>query len=267
MRDYHIHTSLCGHAEGTVVDYVEAAVERGLTEICFAEHIPLPGDFDAAHRMKIENLDDYFNDIERCRGKYRDITILTGIEADYIEAYEDYLESFLRKYPFDLVIMSIHFVSSWGGGDWVFEFRYTPENLVDKYREYFAVMLKGIQTGLFDIVGHFDIVKRPGFPVLKTNRDDVERVLGAVKAAGMSLELNTSGLRKPIDQTYPVIPIVKRAVEAGIPIVLSSDAHQPWQVGYQFDELFNRLFTFPGLQMAQYRQRELIPQVLSQPEC
>lgn len=264
MRDYHIHTSMCGHAEGRIAQYVESAIERGLTEICFAEHIPFPDRFDEEHRMKMDQVDFYFEEIERCRGKYREITILAGIEADYIEQYEKFLDEFLSSYPFDMVAMSIHFVPGWPGDDWVFRFEYTPETLEQKYGEYFDTMLKGIKTGLFDMVAHLDIVKRPDYPVLSTNEEDIDIILQATKDAGMSIELNTSGLRKEIKQTYPSLGIIKRAVAIGIPIVLSSDAHRPMHVGYQFDPTLNRLFGFPGLQFAKYRQRRMITQHLSQ---
>ncbi len=256
MHDYHIHTSLCKHAEGKIVDYVEAAISQGIFEICFTDHIPLPEGFDAEHRMSPKELDTYFDQIEQCKAKYRQITILTGIEADYMEGYENYLKTILKRYPFDLVVMSVHYIKKWGTKEWVFNYTYTKETLRAQYNDYFNVMYKGIQTGLFDVVGHLDIIKRPGLPVLKSNFRDVDRVLDAAKKTGMSIELNTSGLRKSIFQTYPHMDIIEMAVEKNIPIVLSSDAHRPEDVGYGFDDIYNRLFQFPDLLLGQYSQRE-----------
>jgi histidinol-phosphatase (PHP family) len=239
-------------------EYVESAIEKGITEICFADHMPFPGNFgfDESHRMEAEEMETYLQQIDRCRSKYREISILTGIEADYYEGYEEYLEDFLSQYPFDLVIMSIHFIKKWGNKGWVFSFEYTEETLEEQYRDYFDALLKGVETGLFDVVGHFDLVKRIRNPVMNTNARDVVRALDAVKQMGMCLELNASGLRKHVNETYPAPEIVALAVEKEIPFILSSDAHKPDQVGYEFDELFNQLFNYPGLELARFRKRE-----------
>ena len=260
-----MHTYLCKHAEGGVEDYVLSAIERGLKEICFTEHMPFEDGFDPEHRMDPSEMDFYINEIERCRQKYREITILTGIEADYMEGYEEYLEGFISRYDFDLVIMSVHYVQKWEGRSWVFSYEYTKDTLEEQYREYFNEMIRGIQTGLFDIVGHFDLVKRVRNPVLRTNYDDVMRALNAIKEADMALELNASGLRKFINETYPSMKILGMAVEMGIPVSISSDAHKPEHVGYSFDELFNQLFNFPGLQLVEYRQRRRTLHPFGQP--
>jgi histidinol-phosphatase (PHP family) len=265
MHDYHLHTSLCKHAEGEIHEYIEAAIEKGITEICFADHIPMPDGFDNEHRMDPKEFDFYVEKIEHIRAKYRGTHILIGIEADYIEGYENYLRDFLAGYPFDLVIMSVHFIKKWADKQWVFSYEYTNETLVHQYKDYFDCMVKGIQTGLFDVVGHLDLIKRPNRPVLRSNSREVERVIDAVKKAGMSLELNTSGLRKHIAEPYPDMEIVEMAIGKGIPFVFSSDAHKPEQVGDFFDDILNELFQFPDLKIAQYRQRECTTRPIVQP--
>ncbi len=41
MIDYHIHTKLCNHARGVMGAYVKRAIEKGLTEVCFLDHLTL----------------------------------------------------------------------------------------------------------------------------------------------------------------------------------------------------------------------------------
>lgn len=266
MRDYHVHTSLCKHAVGTMEEYVVAAIENGITEICFTDHIPLPNDFDIEHRMAAREMDTYLEQIAKLNLKYhRDISILVGIEADYVEGLEPYLKKFLSRYQFDLVILAVHFVKQWGTDEWVFDFEHTRDTIQRQYREYFNALIKGINSGLFDVVGHMDIVKRPNLPVGRYNRKDVERVLDATKRKGMSLEINTSGLRKPIQQSYPSWDIIRQAIERKIPLTLASDAHKPEQVGFAFDDLFNRFFSHPDLQIARYYKREATVRPLTQP--
>ncbi len=266
MRDYHVHTSYCKHASGEMEEYVLAAIEMGIPEICFTDHIPLSNGEDPEHRMAIEELEPYLEKVAILNRKYREISVLAGIEADYVEGYETYLKEFLAGYHFDLVIMSVHFIRHWQNEQWVFNFEYSAETIPQQYHDYFQAMHKGIETGLFDVVGHLDIIKRPGFPVLDTNREDVEKVLTAVKKKGMSIELNTSGLRKPISEIYPAIEIVKMAIKKDIPFTTASDAHQPQQVGYYFDLLTNHLFNYNGLKLAHYNKRKCFNHVLAPKE-
>jgi len=50
LSDYHIHTTLCKHAEGVIADYKASAINKGIPEICFTDHVPSPDGYDTAHR-------------------------------------------------------------------------------------------------------------------------------------------------------------------------------------------------------------------------
>jgi len=52
----------------------------------------------------------------------------------------------------------------------------------------------------------------------------------------MGIELNTSGLKRPISEIYPSPLILSLAFERDIPICFGSDAHRPEQVGNNFDK-------------------------------
>ncbi|MCK4764595.1 MAG: histidinol-phosphatase HisJ [Candidatus Aminicenantes bacterium] len=257
MRDYHLHTSYCRHAYGEMSDFIESAIENGMVEICFTDHIPLPDGFDSSHRMAMEDMEKYVGQLRKLRQMYPEISILIGIEADYIEGYEKFIEEFTSLYSLDLVIMSVHFIKDWPNNQWVFSFSYTEETLPKIYHEYFTAMYRGIKTGLFDVVGHMDLIKRPNHPVLETNREDIEMILDAVHRQKMSIEINTSGLRKTIAETFPAPGIVEMAVKRGITMTLGSDSHIPPQVGFQFEDVLRETGKFPGLKLARYQKRKV----------
>jgi histidinol-phosphatase (PHP family) len=256
MRDYHVHTFLCRHASGTVEEYVEAAIGRGIEEICFTDHMPMPEERYTYNRMLMEEIDIYFHDIEAARTKYPGITILTGIEAEYIKGYEDYLADWLGRYPFDMVIMSIHYVAHWPEGQWVFGYHFPHKTIRQIYHEYFQAMVSGIRSGLFDVVGHLDLIKRNDIPVLETNGDDIERVLEAVHQQGMCVEANTSGLRKSIGEIFPSLDIIPAILDRGIPLTLGSDAHKPEHVGFRFTEVSDSLKSFTDVKLARFKNRQ-----------
>ena len=103
------------------------------------------------------------------------------------------------------------------------------------WRAYFAVMTRLVDSRLFDAVGHMDLPKKFGHrPPDRDLKEMVEPVLDQIARAGMGIELNTSGLRKPVGEIYPSPMIVSLAHERDIPICFGSDAHSPDDVGADF---------------------------------
>jgi histidinol-phosphatase (PHP family) len=241
MHDYHTHNHFCRHATGSIEDYARRAADLGIDEICCTPHIPLPGLWPGFFNDKLRMDEDEFplfvEELELARARVPGVTVLCGVEADYIGGWEEYLERFLSAYPFDFVLMSIHHVQKWPLGQWTFDYASDPRPLECVYDDYFDAMDAGIQTGLFDCVAHMDLIKRTGHPVLPTHRDRVERVIDLCLQRGMCAEINTSGTRKEIGETYPAGEIVRLMQARGLPLVSGSDAHAPSQVGYGFEGL------------------------------
>lgn len=246
-RDYHVHTAYCGHAFGEMEDYVRQAVAGGLQEICFCDHMPLPDGCDPDHRMAAADVEPYIAEIERLRLAYPELTIHLGFEADYISGLEDYLREFRRQYRLDYYLMSIHFISGWPKGEWAFAYPFGSATIAGRYRDYFRTMQAGVRSGIFDAVAHFDLIKRPQYPVCELVPDLVDELLTDIAAAGMAMEFNSSGLRKPIAETFPAEEVLARSVNKGIPVCLGSDAHQPEHVAYAFGEAAALLARYPTL--------------------
>ena len=241
MIDNHIHTKLCKHAEGEVFDYVEKAIDLGIKEIAFTDHIPLPDNFDLAHRMRIDEIDTYSGWILKAKEKYPEISIRYGIEADYYEGFENFTEKFLKQNDFDIVIMSAHFIRHWPKGNWVFDYYFPDKSNEEIYTDYLSTLKKGIETGLFDVLGHVDMIKSPGDSLLRLIPNEVNKLLQVVKKSGMAIEINTSGYRKNVGESYPGFDWIPLIADHAIPLTTGSDAHHPDQVGLEFIPLYNKL--------------------------
>ena len=112
MIDYHIHTTLCHHAEGNIEEYVESAIGKGLTEIGFSDHAPMPEWYDPGSRMSIEQFDQYEEMVNRMKAAYgNDISIRFGIEMDYTPGAESFIRKFLSSHEFDFVLGSVHYIN------------------------------------------------------------------------------------------------------------------------------------------------------------
>jgi histidinol-phosphatase (PHP family) len=90
------------------------------------------------------------------------------------------------------------------------------------------------ESGLFDILGHPDLVKKFGHVPGGDLDRFYEPAVDAIAAAGCVIELNTAGWHKPCAECYPAPRFLELACSAGIPLVISSDAHEPGHVGRDF---------------------------------
>lgn len=231
--DHHVHTPLCGHAEGAPRAYVAAA--DGLAGVGFADHLPFleAGMAYAALAMSWDDLPVYIDGIRRLKGK-SPTPVLLGIEADYFPGQEGRLEAVVAVLPLDYVYGSVHWV-----GDWPFDHtqglaRYEGADITALYRDYYALVVRMARAGLFDVWAHPDLPKKFGYLPEEPVQDAEDAALAAVAAAGMALEVNTSGLRKPVREIYPSLELLRRARALGIPITFGSDAHAPYEVGHEF---------------------------------
>ncbi|MBT3368965.1 MAG: histidinol-phosphatase HisJ family protein [Nitrospina sp.] len=234
LPDYHMHTALCKHAEGTVAEYRNAAGILGIPEICFVDHAPNPDGYDSSHRMSLNEFGAY-KEMICAEMDHQAPHVLFGIEADYYRGCETFLKKWLEAQDFDLVLGSVHFIDDWGFDNPDVKQVWNSVDIADTWRAYFKLVAKLVDTRLFDVVSHLDIPKKFGYrPSENDLKEMVQPALDRMAAAGMGMELNTSGLRKPVGEIYPSALIVSLAQERDIPICFGSDAHSPQDVGKDF---------------------------------
>ncbi|HET6495130.1 MAG TPA: PHP domain-containing protein, partial [Thermoleophilia bacterium] len=107
IADYHIHTALCGHADGEPREYVERAIALGITEMGFADHLPLSMHEQSGYAMRREEVEGYVSTVQTLAREYApQIRILLGAEVDYLEQSVQDDAELLAEYPFDYAIGS-----------------------------------------------------------------------------------------------------------------------------------------------------------------
>jgi histidinol-phosphatase (PHP family) len=231
--DLHNHTPLCNHAEGEIFEYVQRAIETGITYFGFSDHAPM--DFDPKYRMSFSDMKSYEKDVLEAKEKYKDkIEILLGYEVDYLKGHMD--ERVLNA-KVDYLIGSVHFIEGWGFDNPEFIGKYEDQDIDEIWQKYFDTIEEMANSRLFDIVGHLDLIKVFKFMPNKNINEMAKAALEAIKKADMVLELNVAGFRKPIGEAYPSLSLLQQAYDLGIPITFASDAHKPEQVSMFNDEI------------------------------
>ena len=235
--DCHMHTPLCGHAIGAPEEYVKQAIKVGLKEIGFSDHAPMVHKPMPGITMALNELPKYHAMIEDVRKRYASqIIIKIALESDFLPGYESKTKSITDSYPYDYIIGSVHFID-----DWAFDNPETREywkkyDVNEVYIKYYALLRQSAQTGSFQIIGHCDLPKKFGARPTIDLADEIKATAKVFKDAGVAVEINTAGLRKPIGEMYPSLNCLKIYREAGVPLTFGSDAHDSQDVGRDFDK-------------------------------
>jgi len=234
--NYHTHTPLCRHAEGEPEAYVDAAIAAGHTEYGISDHAPqVPEPYDD-WRMLESELPEYLRWIERARAHAAGrIPIRCGLECDWLQNCEPWISDLASRHEWDYLIGSVHYLEDWDFDNpkWLGS-RWAESDVEEVWTRYWKTYTDMVESGLFDILGHPDLVKKFAHRPAGDLTRFYEPVIDAIAASGSVIELNTAGWHKPCDEAYPAPGFLELACSAGIPLVISSDAHTPAEVGRDF---------------------------------
>lgn len=254
--DLHNHTSLCNHATGTLDAYIQKAIANDTQYFGFSDHAPMK--FDEKYRMNFAQMQAYEASVLEAKERYKgEIKILLAYEVDYLDGY---IDTRVLNAKVDYFIASVHFIGKWGFDNPEFIGTYKEKDIDLIWQDYFDAIEAMAKTGLFDIVGHLDLIKVFNFLPKKDIRLIAQNALKAIKASDMVIELNMAGLRKPVKEAYPSASLLEVIQELEIPITFASDAHSPDQVGLFSDQLITlaRSFGYSKCALFQNRDRQLI---------
>ena len=244
LTDYHVHlrqddieaTAESHFTPANIDRYREHADRAGIAELGFAEHMYrftealTIWDHPFWKEWALDDLDLYCEVVAASPARL-------GIEADFVPGAEDRTANLLDRRPFDFVIGSIHFI-----GDrsldteefTIWDERSDPDEI---WRRYFETLAAAARSGLFDVLAHPDLVKvwgRAGRMPSRDPRHFYEPAVEAIADSGVSVEVSTAGLRKAVGEIYPSDPFMEMCVDAGATFALSSDAHEPGQLGFEY---------------------------------
>ena len=240
LPDYHIHTSLCNHAEGEMEEYVEHAIRIGLKEIGFSDHMPVMPEPHLC--MGYDQLDYYIDRVCDIRERYRErITVRLGCEMDIVGDRIGEIEDIIHKYPFDYVIGSIHYLDGWPFDQEEYIDTFENGDVDEIYGRFFDAIAGSIETGLYDIVGHIDNIKCMGYRATGDLTQHYERIASLLKSHDLAVEVNTSGIDKRCKEQYPSKEFLRILCQHDIPVTTGSDSHNPGSVGRYFNRAVSLL--------------------------
>ena len=221
ISDFHIHTNFSFDSKADMEKYIQTAIEKNMYSVCFTDHVDLNKNDDG---YKFYNPQKYFEDLNRLKEKYANqIKVYSGIEFGEPHVYtEDF--KYLSALPYDFIIGSVH----WMGDMFPCKEKYSA-------KEYFSVyweeVMNTVKHGGFDSLGHVDFPKRY-FGEMYYSEEKVREIFKLLLDKDMVIEINTSSLRKGLNETMPGREMLALYRDCGGKYVtIGSDAHEEKDVG------------------------------------
>lgn len=240
--DYHMHSNYSGDSDTTMESMILASIEKGLTHICFTDHIDFDYPYGAEDTpgMFEFNTDAYFYEAARLKEKYiNKINVNIGIELGLQPHLARQNAIFTKEHDYDFIIGSSHVCNGIDPYDARFFEGKTDE---EAYRSYFQSILENIKVfGSFNVYGHLDYVVRYGKNrnenfCYDQYKDILDQILTKLIDKEIGIECNTAGYRKGLNNPNPCFDIIKRYHELGGEIItVGSDAHSPEEIASHYD--------------------------------
>lgn len=224
------------------------AYQAGYRYLGFSSHAPLP--FDTNWNMRWERISDYAATIRALGSVYapKGMSILLGLEIDYLENLVHPRDPVYDVIKPDFRLGSVHYIIPEEGEAFTVD-----ENATDfahhvklachgdhsiLWKQYYRNITAMIEKGGFDIIAHFDIVRKNNQNGMYFDEDSpayLDAAFEAIDAAAeqdIVAEINTGGIARGKTLTpYPAMTLLKRMREKKVRITIGDDAHGPSHLG------------------------------------
>ena len=219
--NYHTHTSLCGHATGSMEEYIKRAIECGIRYMGFSDHIPysFADEYAKGKRMTSHEAYGYISEAKSLKEKYKDkIDIRIGFEMEYYPERFNEMLSYAKKLGAEYLILGQHYMNGiFTGGSHVISGTDSPENLIN----YVDEVITAMESGVFTYVAHPDMINFVGDCELYEK--EMRKLCIASERTGVPLEINAQGIVD--NRIYPSERFWAIAGEVGCPVTFGFDAH------------------------------------------
>ena len=229
------------------------AIEKGFGEIGFSDHFCIKQPCKWA--VGVDAIALLEEKVLEMRDKYANrINILFGLEVDYFSDQEAEIRRALQRFKFDYLIGSIHFLDEWNYD--TDKSRYQEYSNDFLYKWYFRELQKAAQSGLFDIMGHADLIKKFRIWPETSQKQLFDQTAKVFADSGVVFELNTSGKDRPCNEFFPGNELLEAFYHAGVPVTLGSDSHLQEQIGRYFGEAKTILRRIGYSHITRFRDRK-----------
>lgn len=262
--DFHVHSEFSPDSKASMEDMIQKAIEIGITDLAFTEHIDLDYDISVPDADWMFDQDEYFTKINAYKKLYNSLNLYAGVEIGLqLHLAKRYVEV-LKNRKYDFIIASLHSVDRQDLFKRKFFKEYSPKDAIWRYYEQFFDSIS--QYDDYDVLGHLDLYVRYEAQTKSVSFmeyfDILEALLKKVIESGKGIELNAGGFRYNLGDNNPDQKILKLYRQLnGEFITLGSDAHSLEHLGVNYEQNIDYLMSLGFKYITIYKDRK--PRMIS----
>lgn len=269
--DTHIHVAPWSHdASQSMDDMIADAEKKNLLGVCITDHYEKDLFYEPGYE-DIFDPDALFKEI----GRYRRFdpllkerpSVLIGAELGWLPHLDRHLDTFVKSYNFDSIILSLHLLDN---VDPFLNKSIYDEGLASVYKraiERMSDMIEALPN--FDILGHFDYISRySGIRECKMIYEHApeafDKLFTGMIKNNKALEINSGTVLRLQKlgyagvQSFPDQKIIERYLEMGGNLItLGSDSHIAGNTAVMFDHIARWLKSLGVDQLVFFAERKI----------
>lgn len=226
---YHNHTYRCGHARGVEEQYIESAIEEGITSLGISDHCPFERVYALGNRMEMEELEGYLATMQTMKERYKDkIDLYVGFEVEYQRERIEEIKALYDKC--DYLLIGQHNKDLREGESEEYTYYCSDSDVLF----YAKQVCEAMETGLFASLNHpdyFMLGRKCWSPACE---EAARLICECAKRLCIPLEINLKGMRKSKQlykdgeyYPYPYRKFFEIVEEYGNELIIGHDAHSP----------------------------------------
>lgn len=248
LIDCHTHTQYSMDSDADIFRMAERACELGLAAYAITDHCECNWWYPAAHYGETDLSEDFDfgSDFEasvtavtalkeRYAGK---LELICGTEMGQAMQAPDIAEKICADSRLDFIIASIHQVRDEKDFYYIDYSKMTMDEINGLLERYFREIYELCRWGKFDVLGHLTyciryMKMRSGIdPDLSRYDEIIAESFRELAQKGKGIEINTSGIRQGVGETFPGVKYVRLFRDMGGEFVsIGSDAHTVEDLG------------------------------------
>lgn len=251
LKDLHIHIERGEYNRQWIEKFINRAVEMNIDEINLVEHSIRIKEFHPTFeqaknynlyqqrwfegkKSQAHSIDEYLKLIEDIKNTNYPVKVNFGLEVCWFEQHFNLLSDLLSDNLFDYVLGSVHWIDNWTFNQR--KYQWLGKNINNIYKRYYELNESLIESRLFDIVAHPDLIRchslYPDYDLTETYKS----LCNKAKTYNVMLEMNTS---KSLGINSEFLNVAK---ECSVVFATCSDAHRPEDVGRGIKEVTQLIY-------------------------
>lgn len=251
MKDLHIHIERGSYTTEWIEQFIDKAEKMGLDEICLLEHSIRFKEFHPTFKEAREynlyqkrwfegkaktahSLDEFKTLADKIRNRKYPVKVSFGLEICWFEQHSDLITRLTSDGFFDYLLGSVHWVDNWTFNQRKYQWLGKDVNKI--YRRYFELENSLVDSGIFDIIAHPDLITCHGLYPDYDLGETYKKLCENIKLHNMCFEMNTS---KGLGVNRQFFEIAK---STGVRFCTGSDAHRVEDVGRKINDVTHLIY-------------------------